>query len=193
MRKFLTIIFTMFAVFSSTFAGNYNLDKSHSNVGFNVDHMVIATVSGNFSDFSVSLNFDENNLSDFAVEAAIKIASVNTDNEKRDKHLASPDFFDAAQFPEMTFKSTKLEKTAKGYIAHGTLTMRGVSKEIALPFAVKGPIKDPWGNTRIGIKASTEINRKDFGVSWSKTMDNGGLIASDEVEIVINAEFIQAK
>lgn len=188
-RVFILLILTT----GFLFAADYTIDKTHSSVGFKVSHMVISKVSGKFTDFSASLSFDANKLSDFSIETIIKIESVNTDNEKRNNHLKSDEFFDAAKYPEMIFKSTKVEKTDKGYVAHGTLTLHGVSKDVDLAFQLNGPIKDPWGNMRIGIEASTEINRQDFGVKWSNTLDGGGLVVSDEVEIFINAEFIQTK
>lgn len=193
MRILLTALFLLGMTLSTSFAGNYSIDKDHSSMGFKVSHLVISKVSGKFDDFSVSLNFDAKNLSDFSIEVIIKIESVNTDNEKRDNHLKSAEFFDAAKYPEMIFKSTKAEKTDNGYVAHGTLTMHGVSKKVDLAFKVNGPIIDPWGKTRIGVEASTEINRHDFGVSWSKTLDSGGLVVGNEVEITINAEFVLAK
>ncbi|MCB0281921.1 MAG: polyisoprenoid-binding protein [Calditrichae bacterium] len=188
----LLFIFTVFILAAgSAFASNWTIDKSHSKVGFEVDHMIITTVDGNFGDYDVKLTFDPNDLSTFSVEAVVKISSVNTENEKRDEHLRSADFFDAASFPEMVFKSNQLVKNGDSYIAKGTLTIRGVTKEVNLPFSIKGPVKDPWGNTRIGVDAGAEINRQDFGVKWSKSMDGGGLVVSDEVQINISAEFIQ--
>ncbi len=174
-------------------ATEYANDKYHTTVGFEVTHMIISTVEGEFKDYDISLTFDPEDLSSFQVEANIKLASVDTDNQKRDDHLRSPDFFDVKKYPVMTFKSSKLEKTEEGYVAIGTLTLHGVTKNIRLPFTVKGPVTDPWGNVRIGVNAGTTINRKDFNVSWSKTMDGGGLVVSDEVRIVINAEFIKKK
>jgi len=193
--KFYLIFFSMLtASISVAQAANWRLDKSHTTIGFEVTHMVISTVEGEFKDFQVQLNFNPENPGEgFHVQADIKVASVDTDNPKRDEHLRSPDFFDAAKFPVMSFKSDRLEKTDQGYVAVGTFTLHGVSKPMRLPFTVKGPVKDPWGNTRIGVGASTVINRKDFGVSWSKTMDGGGLVVSDEVTIKIQAEFILKK
>ncbi|RMH61153.1 MAG: polyisoprenoid-binding protein [Calditrichaeota bacterium] len=193
--KFYLIFFSMLtASISVAQAANWRLDKSHTTIGFEVTHMVISTVEGEFKDYQVQLNFNPENPGEgFHVQADIKVASVDTDNPKRDEHLRSPDFFDAAKFPVMSFKSDRLEKTDQGYVAVGTFTLHGVSKPMRLPFTVKGPVKDPWGNTRIGVGASTVINRKDFGVSWSKTMDGGGLVVSDEVTIKIQAEFILKK
>ena len=193
MRRLLMFFTALTFLTSLAFAGNYSVDKTHTSVGFSVTHMVITDVDGKFKDFEVDLTFDPENLASFNVVATIQIASVDTENQKRDDHLRSPDFFDATTHPTMVFKSSKLEKTDKGYIAHGTLTIRGVTKDVKLAFEVKGPIKGPWGNTRIGIKGTTVIDRQDFGVKWSKVMDGGGFVVSDEVEITIAGQFIKNK
>jgi polyisoprenoid-binding protein YceI len=183
----------LFLLAGFSFAGNYNIDKAHSNVGFEVTHMVITTVTGKFTDFDVDLNWNPDDLAASAVNANIKIASVDTDQQKRDDHLRTGDFFDAENHPEMIFKSNKITKSDKGYTAHGTLLMRGVSKAIELPFIVKGPVNDSWGNQRIGVTAETTVNRQDWGVSYGSVMDNGGLVISDNVVIKINAQFIKKK
>lgn len=193
MRRYIHSMLMMLFLSAFAIAGQYKMDKSHTSVGFDVSHMVITTVSGTFNDFDVNLNFDPMDLSAFSVKATIKIASVDTDNEKRDDHLRSADFFAADDHPDMVFSSNKLEKTENGYVAHGTLTMRGVSKQVALPFEVKGPVVGPWGNERIGVKAELVLNRHDYGVKWSKSMDNGGLVVGDEVLVKINAQFIASK
>ena len=191
MSRFISIITALFFVASTAWSGDYSVDPAHSQIGFEVTHMVIATVDGHFDDYTVNLSFNPDDLSAFSVEAVINTASITTENDKRDNHLKSPDFFDVAKFPQMIFKSNKVEKTESGYVAKGSLTIRGVTKEVDLPFTIKGPIKDPWGNKRIGIEGETEINRQDFGVKWSKTMDGGGLVVSDEVQIKIDAEFVE--
>jgi len=178
---------------SISFATDYKVDKSHSKVGFAVTHMVVATVTGKFNDYDVNFTFDEDDLNNSSVNAKIKIASVDTENEKRDNHLRSDDFFNAEKYPEMSFVSSTVEKTKDGYVAQGELTIRDVTKAIALPFIVKGPVKDKWGNTRIGVSASLTINRQDFDVTWNDTLDSGGLVVSDEVEVIIDAEFIANK
>jgi len=193
MRTLYIALFLLSIIFSNVSASNYSVDKSHSVVGFEVTHMVISKVSGKFGDFSSTMTFDENNLDNFAIETIVKIESVSTENEKRDNHLKGNDFFNAEKFPEMVFKGSKVEKTENGYVAHGSLTIRDVTKNIEMPFKVTGTITDPWGNTRIGIEASTEINRQEFDVKWSKSIDAGGLVVSDEVTIKINAEFIKNK
>ena len=192
MRK-LFILFIIAGLTMPLLAGNYSNDKAHTSVGFNVSHMVIAKVNGEFKDFEIDLSFDPDNLPASRVSTTIQIASVNTDENKRDNHLRSPDFFNAAKYPVMTFVSDNIQKTTSGYVANGTLTIRGISKKIGLPFTVSGPIKDPSGNTRIGISAQTTINRHDFNVKWSKTMDGGGLVVGNDVEIKISAEFIKNK
>ncbi|HHM02535.1 MAG TPA: polyisoprenoid-binding protein, partial [Caldithrix abyssi] len=171
MYRFMSAALALLSLGTMAMATDYVNDKSHTTIGFEVTHMVISTVEGEFKDYDVSLTFDPRDLSKFNVEANIKLASVDTDNPKRDEHLRSPDFFDAAKYPVMTFKSNTVEKTDNGYVAIGTLTLHGITRDVRLPFTVKGPVKDPWGNTRIGVSASTTINRKDYKVSWSKTMD----------------------
>ena len=188
--KKLSAFVMMFSLATGLIAGEMSVDKSHTNVGFQVTHMVITKVNGQFNDYDVQFTFDPKNLETFKVEATIKVASVDTDNEKRDEHLRSADFFDAEKYPDMVFKSTKAVKTEEGYTAIGTLTMKDVTREVELPFTLTGPVKGPWGNTRYGIAAKTTINRKDFNVLWNKTMDAGGLVVSDDVDIIINAQFM---
>jgi polyisoprenoid-binding protein YceI len=120
-------------------------------------------------------------------------ASINTDNNDRDNHLRSPDFFDATKNPDITFESTKIVKQGLGYEAAGKLTIKGVTKDVKIPFTINGPVKDPWGNTRIGVEGGLTINRQDFGVSWSKTLDNGNLVVANDVKIDLVIEGIQAK
>jgi polyisoprenoid-binding protein YceI len=172
-------------------ADRYEIDPAHTNIGFAVRHLVISKVKGNFKEFSGTILYDEEDITRSSVDVTIKAASINTEHHKRDKHLRSPDFLDVARFPSLSFKSKRIEKRADGYVAVGTLTIHGVSKEVALPFALIGKVKDPWGNTRLGAEARMTINRHDFGVSWSKTMDNGGLVVGNEVEIDITIEAIK--
>jgi len=175
-------------------ADTYNIDAAHTTVGFSIQHMVISKVKGRFNEFSGSIQVDPK-ATPTVTEAtiAIKVASIDTANTKRDDHLRAPDFFDAAKFPDMTFETTKIEKTGDDLVAHGKLTMRGVTKEIQLPFKLNGPITDSWGNTRVGIEGRTKLNRKDYGLTWSKTLETGGLVVGDEVEIEIQLEAVKAK
>jgi polyisoprenoid-binding protein YceI len=191
MVKLFQIFFTVLLFLSISIASDFKLDKAHSNIGFNVTHMVVATVSGKFTDYNVDLKFDENDLPNSKVFAKIKVSSIDTENERRDKHLRSNDFFNSEKYPEITFESSKIQKTENGFLAYGSLTIRNVTKEIALPFIVKGPVNDKWGNIRIGVSATLSINRQDYDVKWNDTLDSGGLVVSDDVEIKIDAEFIR--
>jgi len=155
--------------------------------------MVVATVRGNFTEFSGKIMYDENDISNSSVEGVIKTASINTGNSKRDEHLRNSDFFDAANHPEILFKTKKVEKKGDGFVAIGDLTMRGVTKEVALDFEITGKITDPWGNERVGLEARGVINRQDFGICWNNALDNGGVVVSNEVKLLIQAELIKKK
>lgn len=167
-------------------ADEYKIDPAHSAANFSVKHMLISTVHGRFAAVSGTIIYDEKDPSKSSVEAIIKADSVNTDNESRDKHLKSADFFEVEKFPEITFKSKRVEKRGNQLVAIGTLTMKGVSKDIELPFEI-AKLNTPRG-TLIGVGASTELNRQDYGVSYSRKLDNGGLVVSDTVKIELNLE-----
>lgn len=170
----------------------YNVDPDHSIVGFSVAHMVVSKTTGRFTDYSGFIEMDPDAKTVTAIEAVIKTASVNTQHEKRDAHLKSPDFFSAEKFPMMTWKMTSYAKQGDQYAAKGNLTLLGVTKEITLTGTLNGVIpKDPWGNTRAGFTASGKINRKDFGMTWSKTLDNGGLLVGNDVTIMLEIECIK--
>jgi polyisoprenoid-binding protein YceI len=170
----------------------FQIDGSHSTVGFSVRHLVIAQVRGQFTSVAGTVALDERDLTKSTVEATIDAASVDTRVADRDNHLRSPDFFDVAKYPAITFKSTKVEKAGEGKLkVHGNLTIKDVTKPVVLDVA--GPtkeIKDPWGNTRRGISATTKINRKDFGLNWSKVIEAGPVVG-DEVAIEIEAELLR--
>jgi polyisoprenoid-binding protein YceI len=150
-------------------------------------------VKGEFNEWSGTILYDDKDISKSSVEVNLKTASVDTKDVKRDEHLRSADFFDVEKHPEIIFKSKRIEKSDDGYVAVGDLTLRGVTKEIQISFEIAGMITDPYGNTRMGLSASTKINRQDFGVSWSKTLDTGGLVVSDDVDIEIEIEAVKAK
>jgi polyisoprenoid-binding protein YceI len=152
--------------------------------------MVISTVKGNFTDYSVKIYFDEGDMIKSRAVATIKTASIFTNNEMRDNHLRSEEFFFAEKYPEITFKSTKIVKKAENSILYGTLTMRGVSQEVVIPFKFLGKAKDPWGSTRIGFEGNLTLNRQDYGIAFNKTIDNGGLLVGNEVEIQLNIEAV---
>ncbi len=165
-------------------------DAAHSQVKFSVSHLVIAEVTGTFNDFDVTLT--QKKSGDFAgsvLEATINTASVDTDNERRDKHLQSDDFLNAAKFPMISFKSTSFEKTGEGtYTISGSLTIRDVTKTVVLDVRYNGEVKDPWGNIKTGFKATTSIDRFDYGVRWNKAIEAGGLVAGNEIEITLLLE-----
>ena len=169
------------------------VDKSHSHVNFAVSHMVVAEVTGRFKDFDVKVIQSGDTFTDSYVEAVIKTASISTDNERRDNHLRSDDFFNAEQFPEITFKSTSVKKTGKNtYNITGNLTIRDVTKPVVLNALYRGEIKDPKGNIKRGVKATTTINRFDFGTKWNAAMESGNLIAGEDVEITLLMEFVKS-
>ena len=174
-------------------AEKYELDRAHSSIGFKVSHMVLAKVQGFFSEYTVELNYDAEDISKSSVKSVIEVSSISTGNEDRDNHLRSPDFFEVAKYPEIIFISKEIKKAGNKFLAVGDFTMRNVTKEINIPFEINGPITDPYGNIRFGIEANLEINRQDYGVKWSKTLDNGGLVAGDIVNIEIFLEVFKAK
>lgn len=189
--KILFAVLSVVVLYASSFAEEWNIDASHTEIGFTVKHMVVAKVNGKFADFSGEVNFDPENVESAKVKGVVQAKSVDTGNEARDNHLRSSDFFDADNHPEIVFESTKISKSGDGFVATGNLTMRGVTKEIEIPFVVVGPINDPWGGTRVGIEGSTTINRLDWGVAWDKAIESGGLIVSHEVVLRLNAELIK--
>ena len=171
------------------FAGTYNIDKSHSNVGFKVKHLMISNVSGNFTEFNGTFEYDEKTKTLASLVGNIEVSSINTENGKRDGHLKSADFFDASTYPKLTFKLSKIDDDK----AYGIITIKGISKEIVLDFDDNGSIKDPWGNTRIGLELNGKINRKDFGLNWNKALEAGGVVVGEKVKLSIELEGILAK
>lgn len=174
-------------------AAAWTLDPAHSSVQFSIRHMMLSNVRGEFGKFSGTVQGDEAAPTQAVVEATIDAASIDTRDGKRDDHLRGPDFFDVAKHPAITFKSKRIEPAGAGaFKVTGDLTMHGVTREIVLDVAdVTPPIKDPFGKTRAGARATTRLNRKDFGINWSKTMDNGGLVVGDEVAVTIDVEAIK--
>jgi polyisoprenoid-binding protein YceI len=172
----------------------WNLDPAHSTAQFKVKHMMISNVKGNFTGLSGVLKLDAANPSGSSVEASIDVTTVNTGDAQRDGHLKSADFFDADQFPTLTFKSTKVTSSGGGdYAVTGDLTLHGVTKSVTFSVEdVSEPSKDPWGNLRIGLSASTKINRKDFGLSWNAALETGGVLVGEDVTISLDVQFIKA-
>ncbi len=173
-------------------AGIYNLDPAHSIVGFAVRHFEINWVEGRFKDLTGTINFNERDATKSTVTFNAKIESIDTGVVPRDAHLRKPDFFDAAAYPEMKFVSTKIEKNGKaGYVLHGDLTIKGVTKQIEFPFTFTSAIKDPWGNTRFGIEAHTKINRRDYNINYGNALPGGGFDVGNEITIDLNLEAIK--
>lgn len=172
----------------------WNLDPAHSRAEFKVKHMMISNVKGSFNGLSGTLVEDAADPARSSVEATIDIGSIDTGDAQRDAHLKSEDFFHDEKYPTMTFKSTKVEKKGEGeYSVTGDLTIHGVTKQVT--FVVDGPsapAKDPWGNTRIGLSATTKINRKDFGLNWNAALEAGGILVGEDVQITLDAQFVRA-
>ncbi|MBX2974731.1 MAG: polyisoprenoid-binding protein [Ignavibacteriaceae bacterium] len=189
MKQFFLLVFS-FVFATAVFAQTWNLDRSHSGVKFSVSHMVITDVDGSFKEFEV--NATPNSKGELEkVEATIKVESIDTENKDRDNHLRSADFFDAANYPEIKFVSTKIEKKGKnGVKIYGDLTMRGVTKKVVLDGKFNGQVKDPWGNTKVGYTATTTVNRFDYGLQWNKAIETGALVVGKDVKITLNAQFV---
>jgi len=172
----------------------WNIDPVHSVAEFKVKHMMISNVKGQFTTVKGVLALDEDSPTNSRIEASIDATSINTREPDRDTHLKSPDFFHAEKFPALSFKSTSISHVRDGELAvAGDLTIRGVTRNVV--FAVEGPTspaKDPWGNTRIGLSATTKINRKDFGLTWNAALETGGILVGDEVTITLDVQFMKA-
>ena len=174
-------------------AETWEIDASHSNVGFSVRHMMVSNVRGSFGTFTARVDGSPADPSTAKISATIEVASVDTREPKRDEHLRAADFFDAAKFPRMTFTSTKVEKvSATKAKVTGDLTLRGVTKPVTLDVEYTQPVKNPWGKTIVGASATGKINRQDFGVSFSKALETGGLLVGDEVTLQLDLEFVKA-
>ncbi len=172
----------------------WNIDPVHSNAQFKVKHMMISNVRGEFSAVTGSLKFDSADIARSQVEASIDAGTISTKDAQRDAHLKSADFFDVEKFPALTFKSTRVTKSGEGELkVAGDLTIHGVTRSVV--FEVEGPsapMKDPWGNTRVGLSATTRINRKDFGLTWNAALETGGILVGEEVTINLDIQFIKA-
>jgi polyisoprenoid-binding protein YceI len=172
--------------------GDYKIDPAHSLIGFSIRHFEISFVKGRFKDFSGMIHYDAADATKSTVEFTAKAESIDTGVTGRDNHLRSADFFDVTKFPEISFKSTKVEKKGNSYVLHGDFTMKGVMKQISFPFTIYGAVKDNRGNTRFGVAAETRLNRRDYGINWGAAMANGGLNVADEVAIDLQLEALKA-
>jgi polyisoprenoid-binding protein YceI len=187
----LTALMTTGAGF--VFAGTYTIDPTHSNIGFSIKHLVFSTVRGRFLDFTGELVYDEEKKELSKAATQINVTSIDTGVLKRDEHLRSADFFDVSKYPAITFELKKTTIKDGKTIFTGDFTMRGVTKEIQLTGEFLGAAKDPWGSERIGYSAEGVINRTDYGLTWSKTLEKGGLLVGDYVKLVIELECVLKK
>jgi polyisoprenoid-binding protein YceI len=194
MKTRIAVLAAAVAVASPALAAEtYTFDKAHTTVGFQVRH-IVTNVGGKFQDFAGTIQIDRAKPENSSVEFTIQAASINTNEPKRDEHLKSPDFFDVANNPTITFKSTSVKPTGKdAFEVTGNLTMRGVTKQVTLPVTLLGEGKDPWGNEKIGFETGTTINRKDYGINWNKALDAGGFLVADEVKVLISVEANKVK
>ena len=170
------------------------IDPVHSVAEFKVKHMMISNVKGQFTGVSGKLTYDETDTTRSSIEATIDASTINTGDAQRDAHLKSADFFDVEKFPALSFKSARITQRGEDELnVEGELTIHGVTRKVV--FAVEGPTepgKDPWGNTRIGVSATTKINRKDYGLTWNAALETGGILVGDEVTITLDIQFVKA-
>lgn len=184
-----TAVLLLFGFISLSAQTKWAIDKTHSGVQFSVSHLVISEVSGQFKSFDGSIEAAKDDFSDAKIDFSIDVASINTDNEKRDEHLKSDDFFNAEKFPKMTFKGKSFKKVSgKNYKLVGDFTIRDVTKEITLDVVYNGTVKDPWGNTKAGFKIKGEVNRFDYNLKWNALMETGGAVVGSTVYITVNLE-----
>lgn len=169
----------------------WTIDRAHSMVEFRVKHMMFTTVRGQFTDFDGTLQLDRSNPTNSHVEGVVQVASIDTGDKDRDNHLRSADFFDAAQYPEMTFRSTRIERKGNNeYKVYGDMTIHGISRPVTWDVEGAELGKDPWGNSRLGFSAETRINRRDFGLTWNVALESGGWLVADEIRISAEIEAI---
>ncbi|HET9826082.1 MAG TPA: YceI family protein [Chitinophagaceae bacterium] len=168
------------------------IDPTHSEIHFKVKHLMVSWVTGSFKVFNAEIETEGEDISTAKVRFTADADSISTNNEQRDAHLKTGDFFDAENYPQIVFESDKLEKISdENYRLHGILTMRGNTRKVVLNVEYGGLAQDPWGNTRIGVSVSGKINRKDFGVSFGMVTETGGLLLGDDVSIIANTEFVK--
>ena len=172
----------------------WNIDPTHTVAEFKVRHMMISNVKGQFAKFTGALTLDDSNLANSHVEAIIDAGSIETRDAQRDAHLKSADFFDVEKFPSLMFKSTSISVVRPGELAvEGELTIRDITRTVL--FDVEGPTppaKDPWGNLRVAASATVKISRKEFGLVWNTTLENGGLLVGDEVTVTLDVQFVRS-
>lgn len=190
-KKMLSILLVSAFFSFSAFAEGFIVDLAHTNVGFQVKHLVIAKVTGKFTKFTADVKFNEKTKKLSHVSAKIKVSSIDTGIAKRDAHLRSPDFFDAQTYPDILFSSTKVVRDGDQYDIFGKLTMHGITKNIVLKGKLNGMIMDSKFGTRAGFSGQAVLNRQDFDIKWNKQMEMGGVVVSNHVTLLIDAEIIK--
>ena len=169
----------------------WTIDPTHSEVGFKVKHMMFTNVSGQFDTYDATITTEDFDFTTSKIEFSANIDSINTGNSDRDNHLKSADFFDAEKNPKLTFVSSSLVKKGDDHELTGELTINGITKTVKLETEVSGLLKDPWGNTKVGLNATGKINRTDFGLTWNSALETGGVLVSEEVKLNIELQFLQ--
>lgn len=180
----------VFFMSAAAFAGTtWSVDNSHSNVKFSITHLVVSEVEGSFKTYGGKVTAPSDDFQNADIQFSVDVASINTDDANRDGHLKGEDFFNAEKYPKMTFKSTSFKKVnGKNYVLEGDLTIRDITKRVKFDVVHTGVVKDPYGNTKAGFKAKTQIKRFDYGLKWSAAVETGGLVVSNEVDITLNIE-----
>lgn len=191
LRKMLTLVAVLVFAAQIASAATYKVDPVHSQVEFTVDHLVVFKVSGSFNEYAGEIEADADSKTLNSARATIQVASIDTREPKRDDHLRSADFFDAANHPEMTFVSKRIEGQGDDITVYGDLTIRGTTREVVLKGSFRGANTDPWGNVRAGFSASTVINRHDFGLQWNKALETGGFVVGDDVTINLEVQAVK--
>jgi polyisoprenoid-binding protein YceI len=169
----------------------WTIDPTHSEIGFKVKHMMFTNVSGLFETYEVTITTEDDDFTKSSIAFTADVASINTNNVDRDNHLKSADFFDADNNPKLTFTSTSLTNTGSGFELTGELALNGVSKTVKLETEISDLMKDPWGNTKIGLNISGEINRKDWGLTWNSALETGGVLVSETVKLNIQLQLLK--
>lgn len=188
------VILLLFGFISINAQSKWTVDKSHSKVQFSVTHLIISEVTGQFKSFDANVEASKDDFTDAKIEFAADVNSINTDNEGRDKHLKSDDFFNAEKFPKITFVGKSFKKVGnKNYKLVGDFTIRDITKEVTLDVVYNGSVKDPWGNTKAGFKIKGEVNRFDYDLKWNSLMEAGGAVVGKTVAIVVDLELQKVK
>lgn len=187
---FFVLILSLGALQAQT---KWTFDKAHSKVQFKVTHMVISEVTGQFKSYDGTVETSKDDFTDAKINFTIDVNSINTDNEQRDNHLKSDDFFNAEKYPKITFVSKSFKKVGdKKYKLVGDLTIRNITKQVELDVVYNGTVKDPWGNTRAGFKVTGQVNRFDFGLKWNALLEFGGAVVGEKVDIIIDVEIVKS-